>query len=94
MLRLAPLFLCLAAGTAQANTIDCGGNSYSFAEVVTAPRAKASKGGSPPAVRRRGPIEVMPDSLCADLIEHRRQAFEPTQMDVEIPLPGGTRPRR
>jgi hypothetical protein len=55
----------VAAGVspARANTVDCGGNSYSYAEIR----------GAFPAKGRRGPIVALPDSLCADLIERRRR---------------------
>jgi hypothetical protein len=73
----AVLALCLLAGpalvsTAGANPVDCGGNSISYAEVVTAPRAR-SKDGSPP--RRPGgrPVEVLPHSLCPDIVEQPRR---------------------
>lgn len=36
---------------------DCGGDAYTFAEVVPAQ----------PGARRREPIMVLPDTLCADL---------------------------
>jgi hypothetical protein len=49
----------------------CGGNSASFAE-VRPPSRKA----------KRGPIVVVPDSLCADLIEDRRGAVR--SIDVMI----------
>jgi hypothetical protein len=93
MIRPAAFLLCVAAGAAEANTVGCGGNSYSFAEVVTAPRARVSKDARPPA-RRGEPILVVPHSLCADLIEERGPQYEPSQVDVELPLPGGRRPRR
>jgi hypothetical protein len=46
----------LADGPGSAES-GCGGDAYSFAEVVPAQRG----------VRRHGPIMVMPDTLCADL---------------------------
>ncbi len=36
---------------------DCGGDAYTFAEVVSPPE------GAP----RRGPVVTVPDTLCADL---------------------------
>ena len=49
---------------AVANTVECGANSFSYAEV----RCPAEGAG-----RREGPLrQSMPDSLCADLIEHRQ----------------------
>lgn len=94
MIRPAAFLLCIAAGAAEANTVGCGGNSYSFAEVVTVPRSKVSKDAPRPPARRREPIVVVPYSLCADLIEERGPQFEPSQVDVELPLPGDRKPRR
>jgi hypothetical protein len=79
MLRvgLTSLTLCAAvfglACAAGANTIGCGGNSVSYAEV--APR----HGGKP----RRGPIQVLPHSLCADLIEDRPSEIESLQVTID-----------
>jgi len=71
------IFALLTAGSlaseARANTIPCGGNSYSYGEVVPAHRGKA----------RRGPIEAVPDSLCADLIETRPRAIESLQLTLD-----------
>ncbi len=98
MIRSIALIFFLAAGAAQANTIDCGGNSYSYAEVVSAPRQKAAKGRPAPAMRRQGPVEVMPDSLCADLIERRRNQIDTLdvlfQGGVDAPPAGDRRPAR
>ncbi len=58
---LAGLLLPLAAaadGRDSART-DCGGNSYSYVEVV------------PPGPRQRDPIFWVPDTLCADLAGNR-----------------------
>ncbi len=44
---------------------DCGGNAYSFAEVV--------EGRSP----RRGPVTSRPDTLCADILDGRRREVGP-----------------
>jgi hypothetical protein len=78
MIRLAvPLVVQMAmpfaASPAPANTVDCGGNSFSYGEV-----AAGGRGGS-----HRGPIEVMPDSLCADLIEIRRQEIDSLNLTIE-----------
>jgi hypothetical protein len=63
---------------ASANTVDCGGNSFSYAEVGRAPRGQV----------HRGPIVVVPDSLCADLIERRRRPAPP--LDIVIDPRSGT----
>ncbi len=44
---------------------DCGGDAYSFAEVV--------EGGAP----RRGPVTSRPDTLCADIVDRRRPGVGP-----------------
>jgi hypothetical protein len=75
ILAVSALFMGLAfAGVlhAQANTVGCGGNSYSYAEV----RQPA------PGRLRHGPIVAMPDSLCADLIERSRRP--PPSLDIVI----------
>jgi hypothetical protein len=91
MIRLAvPLVVQIAmpfaAFPAQANTDDCGGNSFSSVEI-------AGGRGEP----HRGPIEVIPDSLCADLIETRRQEIDSLNLTIERrakpePSPGGPAP--
>jgi hypothetical protein len=73
--RLLPAVVLLVSchpGEGRANTVDCGGNSFSFAEVVP-PRARP----------RNEPIRVGPDSLCADLIEDRPQAIESMQFTID-----------
>jgi hypothetical protein len=66
--------LCFGpAGASQANTIRCGGNSVSYAEVL--PRQQ----GRP----RKGPIQALPDTLCADLIEVRRPQVESLQVTID-----------
>lgn len=75
---MVPRFLALAvllAGSvlpARANTVDCGGNSFSYAEIRRAPPGQAG----------RGPIAVIPDSLCADLIETGRRP--PPTLEIVI----------
>jgi hypothetical protein len=64
-------FVCLATA-AGANTVDCGGNSFSYAEVRTHPRGARSK----------GPAQVVPDSLCANLIERRRGSIR--SLDITL----------
>jgi hypothetical protein len=80
MLRLGILALALLAAplTAGANTVACGGNSSSHAEVIGKHRAH----------RRPAPLEVMSDSLCADLIEVRRREIDAIEIMVE---PGASR---
>jgi hypothetical protein len=74
------------AGGVRANTVECGGNSISFAEVAPSHRGKLPRGKP-----RKGPIEVMPDSLCADLIEDRPQAIESLQVTID---PRAQQPQR
>jgi hypothetical protein len=79
MLRSAVTLLIFCAafvGTAvgaQANTLGCGGNSFSYAEVV--PRHRGAL--------RKGPIQVVPDSLCADLLEERRSGIESLHLSLD-----------
>lgn len=58
---------------AQANTVACGGNSLSYGEVVSARRSAP----------RRGPVETMPHSLCADLVEHRPGAIQSIEVTID-----------
>ena len=58
---------------AHANTLGCGGNSFSYAEVTARHR------GTP----RKGPIQVQPDSLCADLVEERRPDIESLHLSID-----------
>jgi len=69
----------LADGPGSAES-GCGGDAYSFAEVVPAQRG----------ARRHGPVMVMPDTLCADLagspatrIESLNVFVEPRQLGDE-----------
>jgi hypothetical protein len=85
MLR-AVLSLCLLAGPVLArpvlaNPVDCGGNSLSYAEVVTAPRPRL-KDGAPQRRQGGGPVEVLPHSLCPDIIERPRRDL-PIQVIVD-----------
>jgi hypothetical protein len=79
MLRLGILLstflMMLPAG---ANTVACGGNSHSYAEIV------AGRGPH----RRPASLEVMPDSLCADLIEVRRREIDSIELMIDS---GGSR---
>jgi hypothetical protein len=74
------------AGSVRANTVECGENSVSFAEVAPSHNGKTHRGKP-----RKGPIEVMPDSLCADLIEDRPQAIESLQLTLD---PRAQQPQR
>ncbi len=69
---LAILALALAASPAAANTVGCGGNAHSRAEVVT-----RSAG-----TRSRGPIDSVPNSVCANLIEDRPTAIESLSVHI------------
>jgi hypothetical protein len=74
--------LPLPGAEALANTLECGGNSFSYAEVLT------NRGRKPP----QGPIQVVPDSLCADLIEHRRSAIRSLDVTIDPRASGGAEP--
>jgi hypothetical protein len=84
MIRL-PLTLVLVATPvllatpAAANTVGCGDNAFSHADVVT--RA--------PGVRARGPVTSVPDQLCADLIEDRPRSVDSLSVHIG---PEGARP--
>jgi hypothetical protein len=67
---------------ALANTVECGANSFSHAEVLS------SRGRRPP----QGPLRVMPDSLCADLIEHRRSTVRSLDVTIDPRASGVTEP--
>lgn len=67
-----------AAMPAAANTLGCGDNAYSFAEVVE----------HAPGVRAKGPLVSVPDSLCADLIEDRAPAIGSLGVHVGEPYGG------
>jgi hypothetical protein len=85
MQRLVLSFLLLAVSPmAQANTVGCGDNAYSYAEVVARPRG----------VRERGPIASLPDSLCADLIEVRPRHVDQLNFSIGEPSLRGPPPRR
>jgi hypothetical protein len=91
---LAALLACLAPDSAEANTINCGGNSHSYAEVVSASRTRPAKDSVSRPKRGRGVVEVMPDSLCADLIERRRPGVDRIEVivDPNRSEPGQTEP--
>ena len=65
--------LTLAAPIAStANTVGCGENAFTHAEVV----------GAKPGLRAKGPITSIPDSLCADVIEDRRGQLDSLHVSV------------
>jgi hypothetical protein len=84
MLRAALLLVGLAPGLAAANPVDCGGNSVSYAEVVA--ELRPSKDALPRRSRGSGPVEVIPHSLCPDIIERPRR--EPPIQVIVDPLQG------
>ena len=70
--------LFLLAAETRANTIGCGGDAFSSAEVVdtrSAPRARPAK---------RGPVTAAPDTLCADLSDDR----PPTTPNIDVMVGG------
>ncbi len=78
---VAILPLVLAASAAGANTVGCGDNAFSRAEVVSrAPNARAG-----------GPVTTVPESLCAELIEDRPRSIESLSVHIGE-RPAGTRP--
>jgi hypothetical protein len=81
LLGPALLVACLASTGAGANTIGCGGDAFSSAEVVGARQS------AKPGTARRGPVTAAPDTLCADLSEDR-PAARPS-FDVMIGGTGG-----
>jgi hypothetical protein len=50
----------------------CGGDAFSFAEVA-------------PPRRRPGPLHTVPDTLCADLEDHRPPAIGSLNVVIEPP---------
>lgn len=71
-LALAAVFALVAPVAAVANTVDCGGNASTYAEVVEAK----------PGVRSKGPVTSVPDSLCADLIEDGRRQVDSLHVSI------------
>jgi hypothetical protein len=82
--RLALAGLCLGPlpAFADGKAADCGGDAYTFAEVVPAQRG----------VRQRGPITVLPDTLCADLAAGPSTRIESLNVDVDPRGTGAERP--
>ena len=66
------LSLGLVAPSALANTVGCGDNAFTYAEVVEAKRG----------VRTKGPLTSVPDTLCADLIEDRPRQIESLSIQI------------
>lgn len=65
--------LCVAAVPASADTIGCGGNATSYAEVDE----------HPPGHRQRGPVMAVPDTLCADLVERRPRSIDSLNITID-----------
>ncbi len=70
----------LSAGDAPGAT-DCGGDAYSSAQVVEGRRS------------HRGPIEVTPQTLCADLAPQRLPGWDAEAYPLVAPPIGGGRHR-
>ena len=76
---------CLADGTAaEPDRGGCGGDAYTFAEVVVTPRSERGK-----------PLIALPDTLCADLQGGRRPPIQslniyidPTRNAAQVGNPG------
>ena len=83
--RLAFAGLCLGPlpALADGKTGDCGGDAYTFAEVVPAERG----------VRSKGPITVLPDTLCADLAAGPSTRIESLNVYVDPRGTGAERPQ-
>jgi hypothetical protein len=83
--RLALAGLCLGPlpALADGKAGDCGGDAYTFAEVVPAQRG----------VRAKGPITVLPDTLCADLAAGPSARIESLNVYVEPRGAGAERPQ-
>jgi hypothetical protein len=84
------ILAALIAGPAAANTVACGKNAFTYAEVVEVR----------PHARGQGPVISVPDSLCADLIEGRKPAIGSFSLQIGDPYGrdlvgrGGERPAR
>jgi hypothetical protein len=63
---LGALVLLPGAAAARDEGSNCGGDAYSFAEVVPAHRA----------ARAREPLTTVPTTLCADLVSQQRMRIE------------------
>jgi hypothetical protein len=78
------IIAAIAAGPAAANSLDCGGNAFTYAEVVQAgPRAAA-----------KGPLVSVPESLCADIVEDRKPAIGSLSVQIGDGYPPRPRPPR
>jgi hypothetical protein len=78
---LAALCLFPAPILADGAGSGCGGDAYSFAEVVPARRG----------LRQHGPIVVMPETLCADLAGSPATRIDSLNIVID-PRPGDERP--
>ncbi len=84
---MAALFIpaaCLADGTAvEADKGGCGGDAYTFAEVVVTPRSERAR-----------PLIALPDTLCADLQGGRRPPIQSLNIYIDptrnAAQPGGS----
>ena len=83
--RLALAGLCLGPlpAVADGKAGACGGDAYTFAEVVPAQRG----------VRQRGPITVLPDTLCADLAAGPSTRIDSLNVYVDPRGAGAERPQ-
>jgi hypothetical protein len=82
-LGLAGLSLCPLAAHADGKAPDCGGDAHTFAEVVPAQRGQ----------RQRGPIMVLPDTLCADLAGSPGTRIDSLNVFVDPRSAGQERPQ-
>ena len=80
MARLVLVFALVAAlpalgpsREARANPVECGANAFTYVEVDK----------KPPGKRRRGPVVVRPDFVCADLIEVRPRQIDSIEVTVD-----------
>jgi hypothetical protein len=72
-LSLSLLLALTAAPAARAG--DCGGDAFTYAELVEARPGAAGK----------GPVMSIPDSLCADLVESRKTAIGSFSLQIGDP---------
>lgn len=82
-LTLCAFVAAAAPGAAAANTLGCGDNAYTHAEVVE----------HAPGRRMRGPVIALPDSLCADLIEEGKPGIGSLSVHVGEPYGAAGAPR-
>ncbi|HEY8383359.1 MAG TPA: hypothetical protein VIL09_14520 [Microvirga sp.] len=81
------------ARPASANPVECAGlNAFSHAEVVEGRSALVKD--HPEGRPRGGPIEVVPDSLCPDIVEVRPRAIESLSIMLDQRPEGGASKER